>query len=102
MVRVSLLDLLQDVDLQIGCFPVFLQVLNDLQRDRSPSAVGRDNALQRKDVTGTCDRWLYLLRSKHCTTFPKVPSPNVSTIWSEKQIYGGEVCLDRAVAVTLR
>lgn len=48
MLRISLPDLLQDVDLQIGGLPVFLQVLDDLQSDRSPSAVGRDNVLQRR------------------------------------------------------
>lgn len=48
MVRISLPDLLQDVDLQVGGFPVFLQVLDDLQSDWSPSAVSQDNVLQWK------------------------------------------------------
>lgn len=32
------------------------------------------------------DEGIYLLWSKHCTTFPKVPSPKVSCISSVKQI----------------
>lgn len=43
MVGISLPDLLQDLDLQVGGFPVFLQVLDDLQSDWSPSAVSQDN-----------------------------------------------------------
>lgn len=37
VVRVSFPDRLQDVDLQLGCFSVFLQIFNDLQSDWTPS-----------------------------------------------------------------
>lgn len=36
--RLSLADLLQHVDLQFGCFSVFLQVLDDLQSDSTSSS----------------------------------------------------------------
>lgn len=95
VVWIALSDPLQYVDFQFGSFSVFLQVLNDLQSNSTSSPVCENTVFKsNKCITSCCiliklsllDEESYLLWSKHCTTFPKVPSPKVSTISSVRQI----------------
>lgn len=100
VVRILLTDLLQDVDFQFGCFFVFVLVLNDLQCNLISSSVFKHCFKKKKKNTptpppphtlhidSTWNFWwkTYLLWSTHWTTFPKVPSPKVSTISSARQI----------------
>lgn len=71
---VLLLQLLQHVDLQLGSFPVFIHVLDDLQRQHLVPAIS-DGHHKLHSVT-------YELISLTLTTLPKVPSPRVARILS--------------------
>lgn len=90
VVRILLTDPLQHINFQFGCFSVFLQILNDLQSYLSSPSVCLNTVFKINKHYTCCilaqlssfHEQTYLLWSKHCTTFPKVPSPNVSRISS--------------------
>lgn len=77
-------DFLQHIDFQFGSISVFFLVLYDLQGNLTSSSVGL-NIVFKNPTPFTLAQLLrhaYLPWSKHCTTFPKVPSPKVLIISS--------------------